>query len=121
MMKSRNPESQPVKASGNKILVECDLPTDYVLSRIMLCEGLPMFKREDSFYVITKDKKIYVREYLEDGFSYIDSVFLDNVTFSIKGNVNGGMGMWEISYRIIANDGVVNNIYELNSELKNIP
>jgi len=57
-----------MKVSGKKIFIECELPTDYGLCRLMEYEGLPSLTG-DLFYVITKDSRIVIREYLEDGFS----------------------------------------------------
>lgn len=108
-----------MKVSGKKILIECDLPTDYGLSRLMEYEGLPSLTG-DLFYVITKDNRIVIREYLEDGFSFEDKPVDAPFTFVINGEVNGGMGLWSVTYRVVTDSGKVKNIYELNAVIKDM-
>ena len=108
-----------MKVSGKKILVECELPTDYGLCRLMDYEGLPSLTG-DLFYVITKDSRIIIREYLEDGFSCQDKPVDAPYTFTIKGEVHGGMGLWSVTYRVITDSGMVKNIYELNAFIKDM-
>ena len=106
-----------MKESGNTILVQSDLPTDYGVCRMMLHDGLPLNTNGD-FYVITHEKNIVVRSYLEDGFSFEDKPFMDKCDFVITGYVRGGMGMWEVTFRVSIDSGLVKNMYELNSTIK---
>jgi hypothetical protein len=107
-----------MKVNGNKILVECELPSDYGSYRLMGYEGLPSLNG-DLFYVINKNNNLAVREYLEDGFTFEDKVIDSMNEFTIYGHVQGGMGIWVISYRVcVDSDGHVKNIYELNSDIK---
>jgi hypothetical protein len=108
-----------MKVSGNKILVEYDLPTDYGLSRIMEQKGLPLLNG-DLFYVITKNKKFVVREYLEDGFTCEDKVIDTPYSFTIVGSAVGGMGLWEVTYRVDTDSGIIKNIYEMNAVIKDM-
>jgi len=105
-----------MRVSGN-ILVECDIPNDYGISRVMEHKGLP-FLSGDLFYVITKDRRIIIREYQEDGFSTVDKPFMDTCQFEIRGYAPGGMGKWIITLRVITDSGKVKNIYELNVGLE---
>lgn len=108
-----------MKVNCKKILIECDLPTDYGLSPLMEYEGLPVLTG-DLFYVITKDSRMVIREYLEDGFSFDDKSVDDSFTFTINGEVNGGMGLWKVSYRVVTDSGRIKNIYELNAVIKDM-
>jgi len=105
--------------SPNRILVECDLPTDYGLCRSMEYEGLPSLDG-NLFYVITKDNRIVIREYLEDGFSFEDKPVEGINEITIKGYVHGGMGLWEVTYRVLMNSGKVKKIYELNTIIRDM-
>jgi hypothetical protein len=103
----------------NRILVECELPTDYGLRRSMEYEGLPSIDG-NLFYVITKDSRIVIREYLEDGFSFEDKPVDGEHEFTIKGEAQGGMGLWEVTYRVITDSGKVKKIYELNAIIRDM-
>ena len=105
-----------MKVNGNKILILCDLPTDYGLPKLLECQGLPLLTH-DHFYVITKDKKLVDRSYLDDGFSFEDIPISESHTFNVSGFVQGAMGLWNITYRVITDSGSVNNIYELNTTI----
>jgi len=108
-----------MKVSGNKILVQCELPTDYKLDSMMEQEGLPLLNG-DLFYVLTKDRRIIIREYLDDGFTPQDKSVDTANTFTIKGYTEGGMGLWEATYRVVTDSGKIKNIYELNSVIKDM-
>lgn len=108
-----------MKVSGKKIFIERELPTDYGLCRLMEYEGLPSLTG-DLFYVITKDNRIVIRTYLEDGFSFEDTPVDTPYTFTINGEVNGGMGLWSVSYRVITESGKVKNFYELKAVIKDM-
>lgn len=105
-----------MKESGNRILVLCDLPTDYGLPKLLIYNGLPQLNY-DRFYVITKDRKIAIRQYLDDGFSFEDTPVTGSHTFTIQGEIQGAMGLWTVTYRVITNSGNVNNIHELNATI----
>jgi hypothetical protein len=82
-------------------------------------EGLPSLTG-DLFYVITEDKRIVVRDYLDDGFTAQDTPFDPPFTFTISDQVEGGMGLWHVTYRVITDSGKVKNIYELNAVIKDM-
>ncbi len=106
-----------MKVSGNKILVQCELPTDYKLDSMLEQEGLPLLNG-DLFYVLTRDRRIIIREYLDDGFTCDDKSVDTANTFTIRGYTEGGMGLWEATYRVITDSGKIKNIYELNAVIK---
>ncbi len=108
-----------MKVSGKKILIECELPTDYGLCRTMEHKGLPSLTC-DSFYVLTNDKKFVVREYEENGFSYIDKEIEGLYNFDIVGKFHGGMGLWEVTYGVITDSGKIKNLYEKNCVIKDM-
>ena len=106
-----------MKESGNKIIVLCDLPTDYGLPKLLDYSGLNKPADSEHFYVITKDKKIVIRNYLENGFSFEDTPVGGSHTFNISSKVHGAMGLWTVTYRVTTNSGNVTNIIELNTTL----
>lgn len=100
-----------VKASG-KILIECELPSDYGINRMMIHDkGLPHLSG-DLFYVLNKDKHLVIREYQDDGFSFKDIPCEDTCEFIVTGYVLGGMGTWHIEYRVSLDSGKIKNVYE---------
>jgi len=100
-----------VKVSG-KIFVDCELPSDYGMCRMMTHdEGLPLLSG-DLFYVLTKNKEFVIREYQDDGFSFVDTTCNDICEFIITGYIQGGMGVWCVEYRVSVDSGKMKNVYE---------
>jgi len=99
-----------------KVIVDCNLPKDYCLNNVFSAVGLPALHMGD-FYAITKEKKLIKRVLQESGFSFDDIAIEGNVEFDIKQTFSTEMGLWESCFHVSIDSGVVNNIYEVSTNL----
>jgi len=99
-----------------KVLVQCELPTDYCLDTVFYTNELPAVHSGD-FYLLTKEKKLVKKTLLENGFAFEDVEFNTSVTFYIQQVCDTDMGMVSSIYRITVKDGTVTDISEIKDSI----